>query len=537
MHEYWWYHVVSALRQPASAQTTSPAMLFNSIEFLFLFLPTVLAVFLLLQRAHRNRLAIAWLTLSSLFFYAWWNPVYLLLILTSMGANYHLGRQMPRRSDRAAQWLLVAGVCFNLGLLAYFKYFNFFISSINTAIGGDLHFEAVVLPLAISFFTFQQITYLVDCRKGLTTSHSLLDYSLFVAFFPQLIAGPIVHHGEMLAQFRQLQQSRAIARNLAVGGSILAIGLFKKVVIADSFAQFATPVYTLVAGGEVLNSVDIVAGVFAYAFQLYFDFSGYSDMAIGLACLFGIKLPVNFFSPYRARNIGDFWRMWHATLSRFLRDYVYTPLGGFVCSPNRQRFNLFTTMFLGGVWHGAGWTFIVYGLLHGSFVVIHQLWRVRVSGPLGWVTNPGYQAVAQMFTFLVVVFSLVFFRADSLATATAVLGQLGNLDGAGLSNLYQQQLRDTNLMEVALALPLPLDATGTVFGLLFTALLVCWFLPSTHQLFEAQRVALGNPRVGRPPRIVLRWAPDWRWASITALLLIASFLNLTEVSEFLYFQF
>lgn len=512
-------------------------MLFNSIEFLFFFLPVVLVVFLLLQRVGNLRLILLWLVGCSMFFYAWWNPVYLLLLIFSACVNFCLGTLLSKGGkDQGNHWLLL-GVLFNLGLLGYFKYANFFIDNFRLVTDFSFHFEHIILPLGISFFTFQKIAYLVDARRGLTGNHSFLEYCLFVSFFPQLIAGPIVHHREMLTQFRNLTDRSRTYPNITIGLSILSIGLFKKVVIADGFAQFATPVFDLAAQGKPLFTLDAIAGAFSYAFQLYFDFSGYSDMAIGLACLFGLKLPVNFFSPYRALNISDFWRMWHATLSRFLRDYVYAPLGGFFCSPRRQRFNLFVTMFIGGVWHGAGWTFVVYGLCHGAYVVIHQLWRIKVSGPLRWVGRKDYNAAAQVITFLVVAFTLVLFRADSLTTAGHVLAAIFHWNGTQFAPEYMTALHNSNTLAFTSMMFGENYNLGVVFLSLALALAFCWLLPSTYQLFRDYGVAIDKPLAGREPVISLNWRATRAWAFYIAILAVASMVNLTQVSEFLYFQF
>ena len=510
-------------------------MLFNSIEFLFFYLPLVLLVFLWLQRLGNLRLLMGWLVAASLFFYAWWNPAYLLLLLFSASINYSLGLLLAR-SERGAVWLAL-GILFNLGLLAYFKYAEFFLGNINTAFELGWNVRHIILPLAISFYTFQQITYLVDTRKGLTEAHGFLEYCLFVSFFPQLIAGPIVHHSEMFAQFKKLHQPADSSRNITVGISILVIGLFKKVVIADSFATIATPVFSLAAAQSELSMVDVVAGSMAYALQLYFDFSGYSDMAIGLACLFGVKLPVNFFSPYRAQNISDFWRMWHATLSRFLRDYVYMPLGGFLCSPRRQRFNLFLTMFVGGVWHGAGWTFVLYGICHGFYVVVHQLWRVRVSGPLGLVNRNGYKLLAQALTFLVVVLSLILFRADSVATAGHLYTQLVQPEGWMFNSQLLALIERTNVLRVADAIAPVVPAVALIYGLIVMACLACWLLPSTFQLFRHCDVTIDQVDCSRPAFFSFEWQPNGYWAWIMAVMALTCCLNLSAVSEFLYFQF
>ncbi|MEP5567767.1 MAG: MBOAT family O-acyltransferase [Halioglobus sp.] len=512
-------------------------MLFNSIGFLFFFLPAVWIGYWLLQRLARPRLVMAWLTLASFFFYGWWNPIYLWLLALSIAVNFTLGLLLSHRQGLQKKIFLGIGIAFNIGLLAYFKYGNFFIENIAVLNNVSFNFSHIVLPLAISFYTFQQITYLVDTSKGLTASHGFLEYCLFVSFFPQLIAGPIVHHQEMLGQFKHLGEPRDHWRNLTVGLSILVIGLFKKVVIADSFALFATPVFTMANNGVELSLLESLAGTFSYAMQLYFDFSGYSDMAIGLACMFGLKLPVNFYSPYRAQNISDFWRMWHATLSRFLRDYVYTPLGGFLCSPRRQRFNLFMTMFVGGVWHGAGWTFFLYGVFHGSYVVLHQLWRINVSGPLGLVRKGWYKALAQLFTFLVVVFTLVLFRAETVDGAVDVYRGLLHVGQWSFSPLYLGQLQDSNFFTIAAILGLPSDAVTLVFSSLVLAVAACWLLPSTWQLFQSYDVAFDKPPTGRPAVLSFSWQPGPVWALFVALLFVASCLNLTQVSEFLYFQF
>lgn len=513
-------------------------MLFNSAEFLFLFLPLVYIVFQILARYGQLKLLLLWLTLSSLFFYGWWNPSYLILILTSIGVNYTCGRLLS--SDRSPHYrknALLIGLVFNLGLLGYYKYANFFVGNINYLLADDINLQTIVLPLAISFFTFQQFTYLVDSYKGLTESHSFLEYCLFVTFFPQLIAGPIVHHKDMLVQFQTLHQQQEILKNLVLGCSIIAIGLFKKVVLADSFAQYATPFFQQAEEGQLFMTLDTLLATFSYTFQLYFDFSGYSDMAIGLACLFGLKLPVNFFSPFRARNISDFWRTWHATLARFLRDYVYAPLGGFLCSPNRQRFNLFMTMFAGGVWHGAGWTFFVYGILHGMYAVIHQLWRIKVSGPLGFVGNRFYDATSQLFTFLLVALTLIVFRAESIHSAIDIVGYLFNSGSFELSAQYMKILEASTALTFLQTLSHGMDIQLLIVLSLCAALIICWCLPNTYHLFRRYDVAILEQRIVREPVINIQWGPNLAWAVGLGTLLALALIGLGGESEFIYFQF
>ncbi|MFC3194784.1 MBOAT family O-acyltransferase [Marinicella sediminis] len=388
-------------------------MLFNSSIFIFAFLPLAFAGYFLLCRHSSQTLAHGFLVLASLFFYSWWNVVYLPLIVGSMVVNFYLGQQLRSGQEggrRHNRWLLISGVVANLGLLGYFKYTDFFLE--NLSLLSDAHFEPLnlALPLAISFFTFQQIAYLVDSYRGETEENNFLTYAVFVSFFPQLIAGPIVHHKEMMPQFANQANRHIIPENIVRGLFIFAIGLFKKVIIADSFAVWANAGF---ADTEALTIYQGWATSWSYTFQLYFDFSGYTDMAIGLALLFNIVLPLNFNSPYKARDIQDFWRRWHMTLSRFLRDYVYIPLGG-----NRHgRFstyrNLMATFVLGGIWHGAGWTFVFWGVLHGLALCVHRLWHrlgLRLWGWLGWLITINFVNLAW-----------VFFRAENWGQAINLL--------------------------------------------------------------------------------------------------------------------
>ena len=347
-------------------------MLFNSYVFIFFFLPLTFFIYFFLGK--RNSLGSkAFLVFASLFFYSWWNIAYLPLILTSMGVNYLLGRhlavQKKKKSSFDGRLLLTLGILFNLGLLGYYKYADFFLENINTLLNTHWGLLHLALPLAISFYTFQQIAYLVDSYRNETREYDFLNYAVFVTFFPQLIAGPIVHHAEMMPQFANEKNRRINYQHIAAGLFVFAIGLFKKVVIADTFAQWANIGFDQ---APTLTMIDAWATSLSYTFQLYFDFSGYTDMAIGAALLFNIKLPINFNSPYKALSIQDFWRRWHITLSRFLRDYLYIPLGGNRSSKHRIYLNLFLTFLLGGIWHGAGWTFVLWGALHGAAMMLHR---------------------------------------------------------------------------------------------------------------------------------------------------------------------
>lgn len=410
-------------------------MLFNSPEYFFVFLPIAVVVYYLLCRLGMSRMAKVWLVGSSLYFYAYWNTVYIFLILSSIVVNYSIAGLLHRAKEEGAKIpfspraILIVGLVFNLGLLGYFKYSDFFIENVNWVFDTEFDLLHLLLPLAISFFTFQQIAYLVDCYRYDVHDYDFLSYCLFVSFFPQLIAGPIVHHKEMMPQFTDPANEMLRWENLARGVLLFSIGLFKKVVIADTFAIWAD------AGYAQTDAPGLFAAwqtSLAYTFQLYYDFSGYTDMAIGAALMFNIHLPLNFNSPYKALNIQDFWRRWHMTLSRWLRDYLYISLGGNRRGSGRTYFNLFATFLLGGLWHGAGWTFVIWGAMHGSALMLHRLWSQT--------GRRMHAAPAWLLTFVFVNFAWVMFRAEDLASAKRIMtGMLGfngfDLDASISGNL------------------------------------------------------------------------------------------------------
>lgn len=386
-------------------------MLFNSSEFIFFFLPVVIFIYYLLNSSKLFTLGKSWLVVSSLFFYSFWNVKYLIILLASLLINYSIGYLISdKKSHRTffinRKYLLFVGVLFNIALLVYYKYSGFILSNLNATLGIEFQITNLVLPLAISFFTFQQVAYLVDTYKGKCDEYDFLTYSLFVTFFPQLIAGPIVHHSEMMPQFKSSTATKLCLRNVSLGLAIFSLGLFKKVVIADQFSIWANQGFDSV---DSLLIMDAWLASISYTFQLYYDFSGYADMAMGIALLFNIRLPFNFNSPYKARNIQEFWQCWHMTLSRWLKDYVYIPLGGNRCNKLFNLRNLFLTAFISGIWHGAGWTFIVWGSLHGIAMVVHRLWAetdIKMN-----------QYVAWFLTFNFINVTWVFFRAESLDDA------------------------------------------------------------------------------------------------------------------------
>ena len=422
-------------------------MLFNSFEFVFLFLPITLGVFFVLGRNGkyvRRQIPVLWLVVASLFFYGWWKPLNLPLIIISILVNYSLGYLLSNKVQEkiAKKGILFIGIIFNLGLIGYFKYANFFVYNINQITATEISLPPIVLPLAISFFTFQQIAYLVDAYQGETKEYSLIKYILFVAFFPQLIAGPIVHHKEVLPQFEQRSTYHFNSQTLAIGLTIFVAGLFKKVIFADRIAEYSNLAFGAASQGINLTFSEAWVGALAYTLQLYFDFSGYSDMAIGAAYMFVIRLPLNFNSPYKAVSIVDFWRRWHITLSHFLRDYLYIPLGGNRQGEIRRYTNLLITMLLGGLWHGAGWTFIFWGGLHGIYLVVNHLYR-SLRKSLGHnLRNDGWllRSIGWLVTFVAVVISWVFFRAESFHTATSILSSMFGFNDIQLPQFLEPYL-------------------------------------------------------------------------------------------------
>jgi D-alanyl-lipoteichoic acid acyltransferase DltB (MBOAT superfamily) len=500
-------------------------MLFSSYTFLFQFLPATALAFAAARR-HSPRAGIMVLAGASLFFYGAWRPVYMLLLIASIAVNFSLGLRMEDPLRRRGIGTL--GVALNLAVLCYFKYTNFIFDSLNTLTGAPLPFFNIVLPLGISFFTFQQIAYLVDVMRGARVERDIVSYTLFVSFFPHLIAGPLVHHAEMIPQFKRGRTGRS-AVLAARGLAIFAAGLFKKVVIADNLAQFVSPVFAhLDAGGGVTTPWAWLATL-SYSLQIYFDFSGYSDMAVGLALLFGIRLPVNFRSPYQALSIVEFWRRWHITLSRFLRDYLYIPLGGNRLGEQRRYINLMVTMLLGGLWHGAGWTFLVWGGLHGAYLGINHLWREWRGGDARAPANGlAAKGLSWTITFFAVVVAWVFFRARTMAGAWQMLGSLFGLEAGSSAYAPPGILRLMDLPILVGEARLLLIGGGAVA----LALAIALFLPNVPQLFGYREY-----RRAPEPAGWLRWRPNAAWALVTALAVAVSLFGMWQRLEFLYFQF
>jgi alginate O-acetyltransferase complex protein AlgI len=497
-------------------------MLFNSYIFIWLFLPIVWGGFFLAAR-YRNEAAAAWLALASLFFYGYWDTHYVPLLLLSITVNYQIGKQISKYIEnqlqgRAKFWLL-SGLVFDLGLLGYYKYTGFLLNSWIDITGSAASIPEIMLPLGISFFTFTQIAYLADCYKGIVKERNPVHYLLFITYFPHLIAGPILHHKQMMPQFAQEKTYIISQENIAVGLTIFAIGMFKKIVIADSFPEYANPVFAVGKHTGALSFQDAWLGVLSYTLQLYFDFSGYSDMAIGLSRLFGIKLPLNFNSPYKSTSMIDFWNRWHMTLSQFLREYLYFTLGGNKLGKTRRLINMMITMFLGGLWHGAGWTFVVWGCMHGAFLVTNHLFREAFpinSNPSRRWHASARSLIGWVITALAIVFSMAVFRATSLTDAmTIIQAMLGMTAGA------------------AAPISKIVDHADDGWNMVILVSLIAVFAPNTQEIMSKFHPAWDA--VTTQTRLL--WQPKPALAIFAGLALGLSIVNIGQVSEFLYFQF
>lgn len=529
-------------------------MLFNSLEFVFVFLPITILIFFRFGESGKYRWAMAFLVAASLFFYSWWNPKYLLLLIFSIIFNYLLGSFLSQPKEISSQFFaqqnkkigIILGVTVNLACIGYFKYANFFVDTFHDLWGYDYQLAEITLPLAISFFTFQQITYLIDAYQGKIKSSNFLDYCLFVSFFPQLIAGPIVHHKQILPQFTNKYNYKFKFENLSLGLTLFSLGLFKKAVFADSIAIYVNPVFDAAAQGVNLTFFEAWLGALAYTLQLYFDFSGYSDMAIGIGWMFGIKLPINFNSPYKALDISEFWRRWHITLSNFLRDYLYIPLGGNRKGKFRQDLNLMVTMLLGGLWHGAGWNFVFWGGLQGAYLIINHQWRLlSISLGYNWKkTSWRHQLLSRLITFLAVIFAWVLFRAQDIQTAQKLVQSMVGFNGISLPKSFSSLLLFLQSWGIHFdGLIVNLEVTNYKIAALtiIFLLLIVWTAPNTQQWlgidnenysYDTKQQSSQNCRQKN-----WQWQPNKVWGVISGILTVWALLNITKVSEFLYFDF
>jgi len=498
-------------------------MLFNSFVFFLVFLPLSLVGYFVLSK-YSIKASIIFLLAASVYFYGYWSLAYLPLLLGSIAVNYGLGCWIKHFKDSGfeagSKYALILGLFLNLGALVFFKYFDFLLVNFGTLLGQAWLPVGIVLPIGISFFTFTQIAYLVDCQAGKVSEYRAENYGLFVTYFPHLIAGPIIHHKDMMPQFADPAAHVFSKGRITLGLLIFTVGLFKKVVLADGVAVFVGPVFDVHHAS--LTMAEAWVGALAYTFQLYFDFSGYCDMAYGLSYMFGVVLPVNFNSPYKARSIIDFWRRWHITLSSFLKDYLYVPLGGNRSGRTRRYLNLFITMLLGGLWHGANWTFIVWGALHGVYLIINHAFRRLFRGDVvGRERSQGSSALMVVsgacLTFLSVVLAWVFFRASSVAVAMDVLKamsqgtyvlQPGNL--AGLNRIM-------NLKS----------------GILWVLACACiaFLMPNVDDLL------VRGKHLGIERRLQTTVGATWFGFASVIILLLLAITETRGVSEFLYFNF
>ena len=486
-------------------------MLFNSYEFMFLFLPVSLAVYFLLNRLRLTIGANSWLLFVSLFFYSWWNVRYLPLILGSILFNYTIGvmlsdSELLRKQSVSKNAIFIVGVTVNILFLGYFKYLDFFVGSMNFIFGTNAALFNIVLPLGISFFTITQIAFLVDAYGGLVIERNLLNYALFVTFFPHLLAGPILHHREMMPQFAAVRNKALNFRNLSCGLFLFVAGLFKKVVIADQLSPTVKAGFDLAAS---LTFFEAWVSSVSYTLQLYFDFSGYTDMALGVGLMFNIVLPRNFNSPYKAASIIDFWKRWHMTLSTFITQYLYTPiLRSFrEVTWRNSLIAVFVAMLICGFWHGAGWTYVVWGGLQGTALVVNHLWRKRKLKMPRWL---GWFLTLTFFNL-----SLVFFRSKSWDDVLKLLKGMAGLSGFVPPGKSAADLFTSDFSRVALA---GIDGRNMTIVALAVCLVTVLAAKNSNELLE-------------------RVTPSWKVLSFMVIVSFYSFLNMGKVSEFLYFQF
>jgi alginate O-acetyltransferase complex protein AlgI len=497
-------------------------MLFISYIFLFCFLPITLLIFFGLRRRGLLEASVFSLMLASFVFYTYWKPSDTWVLISTIILNYSIAKYLTRVSDRQAKWLLILGIASNLGLLIYFKYFDFLAYNVAALVGKEYVARGIVMPIGISFFTFTQLAYLVDCYKSRTYEARFSNYALFVTIFPHLIAGPIIHHAEMRPQFARLGREAFDSEMITMGVIMFVIGFAKKVLLADNLVVGADAVFNATDAGAHFDAGGAWIGAIAYTLQIYFDFSGYSDMAIGLALMFGLRLPVNFNSPYKSTSIIEFWRRWHITLSTWLRDYLYIPLGGNRGGELFRLRNVFITFLLGGIWHGAGWTFVIWGALHGTYNVINHLLRKKFP-PHDAAATSLVTASKQVVTLLLVIIAWVFFRAKTVDGAVSILKSMVFMAPANAAKY-----------------------TGADFAIYFwivLASLLVFFAPNSQQLTHYTANISEQLRL---PRIALTaslrerrlaFAPSTAVAVICGLLVAGALARIWRPAIFIYFNF
>jgi alginate O-acetyltransferase complex protein AlgI len=542
-------------------------VLFNSYEFIFFFLPVTAGVFYFFGRFVSKTLAIRWLILASLLFYAWWRPLNVLLITPSILINFGLARlllQLLQRDKRGlVKATLIVGIAFNVAFLGYFKYANFFVGAVDDALGTNYVLDRIILPLGISFITFQKIAFLVDVAAKRVVSFTLQDYCLFVLFFPQLIAGPIVHYREVMPQF-QRAACRYDKDNVAVGITLFFAGLFKKTFLADGIAPMVTAIYGQSTAGHSISFLYGWMAAIGFTLQIYFDFSGYSDMAIGIARLFGVRLPPNFNSPLRATSIIDFWLRWHMTLTRFLTAYLYNPLSLWLTRRRLARglagfggrnttigafvtllmLPTIFTMCVSGLWHGAGYAFIFWGFLHGVFLTINHLWHLFARRR--WPDRQRYQRVMApigfLITFLCVVTAMVFFKSPTMASAWNIVQGMAGLHGIAIPPNAFQRLGPLAgwIRDVGVGLGVGDDKFLKLWKWILALSALAFCAPNSLQILARYEPALGVEQATAyniGPKLRLNWKTSFGWAAAVAVIAGVGVLHTGGVSEFLYWQF
>ena len=482
-------------------------MLFNSYEFIFLFLPITLIIYFTLNRYGKNNIAKGWLVIASLYFYSYFHLSYLYLILSSIMVNYFIGNKLNHKSltEKERKIWMIIGVAFNLGLLGYFKYYDFFVENINIVLKTNFTLLYILLPLGISFFTFQQLSFIIDSYNEKSMKYDFLSYCLFVTFFPQLIAGPIVLPNEMLPQFEDKRNKLINYENMNRGLYMFSIGLAKKVIIADTIANFANAGFDKM---ETLNIIEAWMTSISYTLQLYFDFSGYCDMAMGIALMFNIVLPLNFNSPYKSTNIQEFWKRWHMTLGRFMTNYLYIPLGGNRLGERKTLRNLFIVFMASGIWHGAGWNFAIWGGLHGICILVHRVWKNsgrKMNKLLGW-----------FITINLVNIFWVFFRAETLNGALKVLKGMFNYKS--LITVVLEMEQKNNLMRIYQEIKDIFGANEIDIAILLFATIITFLLNNTFNIVNSLKINIKN-------------------CFIVAFFYSISICYFNGISNFLYFNF
>ena len=484
-------------------------MLFNSYIFILLFLPIVLIGYYLTGHFGKMRLGNIFLIAMSLWFYGYYTPKYLIIICGSIIFNYLFSKLiLAHRTDKAGKWLMIAGVLVNVAIIFYYKYFRFFMENMNAIFGTSFELYYIALPLGISFFTFQQISYIVDSYHGETEGYSFDEYVLFVCYFPQLIAGPIVLHNELIPQFRDASLRHFNAENFGHGMYIFALGLFKKVLLADTLSKAVNWGYNDIAA---MTSAEAWIVSFSYLFQIYFDFSGYCDMAIGIGYMMNINLPQNFDSPYKALSVPDFWARWHLTLTRFLRAYVYIPLGGSRRGVVRTYLNIMVVFLVSGIWHGASWTYIVWGICHGVLSCLTRAFNKTYEK-----LNPVFR---WLLTIMIMDILLIVFRAPTLGAAKQFIIQLFTAPSTSISSTLSECFIlpvTSYILELFPGTIQELSSSACMWGFLFVSLFIVLNFKNSGEIKPKASVARGI---------------------VTAVFIYWSVMSLSGISEFLYFDF